>query len=271
MSESTTAVRGYPMDPPTREKWERRRRRRWPAGWLTTPWPQRYRPWRGRAARADLLLMSAFAGVVLLGLAVKPIKPFLLASHPVALEFLTGDLIPIGAAAAFARVGEVPLWLVVLAGAVGMAKFDWLMWWAGRRWGEGIIQMFTTSERARRYAERAAELNPWVVRVAVVAAVLPGVPTPIVYAMAGLAGMRLVVFLALDLVGALVITGLVAGLGYELGQSAVDVVLLIDRYASLVSLALVAVMLLFPWVRGRLRRRRATGSDRPTYEGNSHV
>jgi membrane protein DedA with SNARE-associated domain len=263
-SVTTAAVRGNPKGTPMRDKGERLRTRRGLVGWLTTPWPQRYRPWSGRATSTDLLLMSAFGGVVLLGIAIKPIKPFLLASHPVALELLTGDLIPIGAAAAFARVGEVPLWVVIVAGAVGMAKFDWLMWWAGRRWGEGIIRMFTTGERARRYTERAAELNPWVVRSAVVAAVLPGVPTPIVYAMAGLAGMRLVVFLALDLVGTLVITGIVAGLGYRLGQNAVDLVLLIDRYASLASLALVAAMFLIPWVRGRLRRRRE-------YEGHAHV
>jgi hypothetical protein len=59
--------------------------------------------------------MGAILGVVALGLLVRPLKPFLLASHPAALEFLTGDLTAIGAAAAFARLGELPLWLVIVA------------------------------------------------------------------------------------------------------------------------------------------------------------
>jgi membrane protein DedA with SNARE-associated domain len=108
-----------------------------------------------------------------------------------------------------------------------MVKFDWLTWWAGRQWGGGIIRMFTTSERAQRFAGRAAELNPWILRAAVVLAVLPGVPSAVVYATAGWARMRLATFLLLDLVGALLMTGLVAGLGYGLGQRAVDVVLLV--------------------------------------------
>jgi membrane protein DedA with SNARE-associated domain len=221
-------------------------------------WPDRYKPWRGRATRTDKLLMSAFTALVLFGLATKPLKPFLLASHPVALEVLSGDLIPIGAAAAFARVGETSIWLVVAAGAIGMVKFDWLMWWAGREWGEGMLRMFTTSERAERFAARAAELSPWIVGLAVAAAFLPGIPTPIVFAMAGMAGMRLATFLVLDLVGALTMTGLVAGLGYQLGWSAVDVVLVIDRYASIVSLSIIGATFLVPWLRSRIRRRTAT-------------
>ena len=215
----------------------------------------RYKPWEGRATRGDRLLMGAFVVVVLIGVATKPLTPFLLASHPVLLELLTGDLVAIGAAAAFARVGEAPLWLVVIAGTAGMVKFDWLMWWAGRAWGEGMIRMVTTGERAQRFAARATELSPWIVGLAVAAAVLPGIPAPIVYAMAGIAGMRLATFLILDLVGALAMTGLVAGLGYELGQTAVDVVLVIDRYASIVSMSIIATTLTIPWLRRRLRRR----------------
>lgn len=216
---------------------------------------RRYVPWQGRATRVDVALMGAILAVVGLGLVVRPLKPFLIAHHPVLLEFLTGDLVVIGAAAAFARIGEVPLWLVVVAGAVGMVKFDWLAWWAGRQWGAGIIRIFTASERAQRYAARATEQNPWIVRLAVVVAVLPGVPTAVVYAAAGWAGMRLTTFLLLDLVGAALMTAVVAGLGYGLGQRAVDVVLTIDRYASVVSLTVIAVALLIPVLKRGIRRK----------------
>ena len=120
---------------------------------------RRYVPWQGPATRVDVALMGAILGVVALGLVIRPFKPFLVADHPVLLEFLTGDLLAIGAAAAFARIGEAPLWLVVVAGAVGMVKFDWLAWWAGRQWGAGIVRIFTTSGRVQRHAAQAAERN----------------------------------------------------------------------------------------------------------------
>ncbi|WP_350276393.1 VTT domain-containing protein [Kribbella sp. HUAS MG21] len=217
---------------------------------------RRFVPWEGPVTRGDLALMGAIIGVVAIGLALRPVKPFLLASHPVLLEFLTGDLIAVGAAAAFARIGEAPLWLVIVAGATGMVKFDWLTWWTGRRWGLGIIKMFTTSERAVRFAARAKELSPWTLRIAVVLALFPGVPTPVIYAMAAWAGMRLVTFLLLDLAGAALMTGLVATLGYSAGQQAVDLVLLIDRYASVVSLTLLATAALIPLAKRLLRRGR---------------
>jgi membrane protein DedA with SNARE-associated domain len=214
---------------------------------------RRLTPWEGSAGRGDLGLMAAILGVVAVGLALRPVKPFLLASHPVLLEFLTGDLTAVGAAAAFARIGEAPLWLVILAGAAGMVKFDWLTWWTGRRWGLGIIKMFTTSERAVRFARRATDLNPWALRAAVVLAVLPGVPTAVVYAMAGWAGMRLLTVLALDLAGAALITTLITAIGYQAGQRAVDVILVIDRYATAASLTLLATAALLPLLK-RLRR-----------------
>ena len=219
----------------------------------TTRW-RRFIPWQGPATRVDVALMGAILAVVALGLVLRPLKPFLVASHPVALTFLTGDLTAIGAAAAFARVGEAPLWLVVVAGAAGMVKLDWLTWWTGRQWGGGIIRMFTTSERAQRFAARATEVNPWILRAAVVLAVLPGVPSAVVYAMAGWARMRLATFLLLDLAGAVLMTGLVAGLGYGVGQPAVDLVLLVDEYASVVSLTMITVAAVIPLIKRRIRR-----------------
>ncbi|MGW5191776.1 DedA family protein [Kribbella sp. NPDC004138] len=219
------------------------------AGW------RRFVPWDGPAGRGDLAVMGAILGVVAFGLALRPVKPFLIASHPVLLAFLTGDLTAVGAAAAFARIGEADLWLVVVAGAAGMVKFDWLTWWTGRRWGLRIIKMFTTSERAVRFAGRAKDLSPWTLRAAVLLAVLPGVPTAVVYAMAGWAGMRLLTFLTLDLIGAALITTLLAAIGYKAGQDAVDLVLLIDKYATAASLTLLATAALLPFLKRLLNRR----------------
>ena len=230
---------------------------------ITMAWC-RFVPWQGPATRVDMALMGAILGVVVLGQVLRPLKPFLLASHPVTLEFVTGDLTAIGAAAAFARIGAAPLWLVIVAGAAGMVKLDWLTWWTGRQWGGGIIKMFTTSERAQRFAGRATELDPKILRAAVVLAVLPGVPTAVIYAMAGWARMRLTTFLLLDLAGAFLMSGLVAGVGYGLGQHAVDLVLLVDRFASVVSLTLIAVAAVIPLVKRRVRRKMRGQLHAPT-------
>lgn len=218
---------------------------------------RRWLPWQGRPATAvDFALIAAIGGVVVLGLVVRPLRPHLLASQPVLLEFLGGGLAEIGTAAAFARIGELPLWLAIVAGVAGMIKLDWLTWWAGRQWGLGMINFFTTSERVKRFAENARRFNPWVLRLAVVLAPLPGVPSPVVFALAGWTGMRLTTFLLLDAAGSLLITGLVAGLGYGLGQHAVDLVLTIDRYASMVSLMIIGFALAVPLIRKLIKRLR---------------
>ena len=54
-----------------------------------------------------------------------------------------------------------------------------------------------------------------------------------VYAMAAWARMRRATFLLLDLAGVFLMTSLVAGIDYGLGQYAVAAVLLVDGFASL--------------------------------------
>lgn len=219
-----------------------------------TSWRQ-ILPWQGKATRLDKALLITMGVLILYGFATIPLKPFLLASHPVLLEFMTGGYASIGAAAAFARIGEIPLWLVIVAGVIGMIKFDWLFWWTGRQWGRGIVTLFANGERAKRLAGRAHELNPWVVRVAVIGAMLPGIPAALVFAIAGWTGMRLITFLLLDVIGALIMTGLVAWLGYSLGQWAVDVVLTIDQYALWISLALIFGIAIITSIKQSRRQR----------------
>lgn len=69
--------------------------------------------------------------------------------------------------------------------------------------------------------------------------------------------MRLVTFLLLNLSGVLIMTSVVVGIGYALGQAVVVVVLLVDRYAGWVSLSLIALVLIVPLVRSRWTRWRA--------------
>jgi membrane-associated protein len=199
-------------------------------------------PWDHPMSRGDKVLVSATFGVLVLMLVTVPLRPLLLASHPVALSAVTGSLSAIGAGAAFARIGDGELWLVIVAGVFGMVKFDWLFWLAGRRWGQRIVALWAPGPVAERFVVRVRSWPSWAMPLVVMSAALPGVPAAAVFAVAGLARMRLGWFLLADAIGALVMVGLVAGLGYRVGQHAVDVVLLIDRYALWISLALVVVV-----------------------------
>lgn len=199
-------------------------------------------PWSHPMTRADKVVVFSILGVLVVTVASMPVRPFLLASHPVALSAVTGSLSAIGSGAAFARIGEGPLWLVIAAGVFGMVKFDWLFWLAGRRWGEKILTLWAPGEMAQRFVARVRSWPTWAMPLVVIAAALPGIPAPAVYALAGLGRIRLIPFLIFDAIGAALVAGLVAGLGYGVGQHAVDVVLVIDDYALWITLALVAVV-----------------------------
>jgi membrane-associated protein len=199
-------------------------------------------PWDHPMSRGDKILVFSTLGVLLVMVASMPLRPFLLASYPVALSAVTGSLSAIGAGAAFARIGQGDLWLVIAAGVFGMVKFDWLFWLAGRRWGAKIIELWAPGELAKRFVARIRSWPRWAMPLVVAAAALPGVPAPAVFAVAGLGGMRLIPFLIFDAIGAAAVAGLVAGLGFGIGQHAVDVVLMVDKYALWITLALVAVV-----------------------------
>lgn len=196
-------------------------------------------PWDSPMSRGDKVLVFSTLGVIAVMALSMPLRPFLLASHPVALSFVTGSLSAIGAGAAFARIGEAELWLVIFAGVFGMIKFDWLFWLAGRRWGPKVVTLFAPGDVAQRFVAKVRGWPRWAMPLVVVGSALPGVPAVAVFALAGLGRMRLATFLLFDAIGAALITGLVAGLGYGLGQHAVDVVLAVDQYALYISLALI--------------------------------
>lgn len=211
-------------------------------------------PWEGSPSRTDKALGVTVLAVFAYWLALTPLKPFLIGRNPVLLELIAGGNAAVGAAAAFARIGQAPLWLVVLAGVVGSAKFDWLFWWMGQRWGGRIVRMFLPNPRMQeRVVERVQDLPRWVAPVAVLVAMLPGVPAAAAFAFAGWRKLSLPAFLALDLLGTGLWVGLVAALGYAAGQAAVDLVLLVDEYALWVSLALIVVTSF--WSARRRRRQ----------------
>jgi membrane-associated protein len=201
-------------------------------------------PWSGRARKADII---CWAGISLSGLYYLALLPFrapLVGTHPVLLEGLNGSTEAIIAAAAFARIGHGSLLVIMLVSIPGLMKFDPFYWWAGRLWGERIIVLLSGRRRNRgpRYMQWAERWGRWVIWPAVVVCPFLPIPNALVYVIAGWSGMSLVTFLILDMIGSLLWAGMLVGLGYELGHSAVVVAQTISHYGLWFSLAIVALI-----------------------------
>jgi membrane-associated protein len=202
--------------------------------------PRPTTPWEGRAERADLIIVAGITASGLYALILLPLVPSLVGSHPALLELLRGSTTSIVTMGALARTGHADLIVALCSGIPALIAFDWAYWWAGRRWGNRALTMLGGSHpKGVRRAERVRRLMGRFGPAAVVLAYVLPVPTALVDAAAGWARMRLVVFLICDAIGALIWAGLLVGLGYGLGQRAVDVVHAISHYSLLLTIAIV--------------------------------
>jgi membrane protein DedA with SNARE-associated domain len=210
------------------------------------PWNDPRIPWAGKPGRADIL---CWAGIMLSGIFYYVMLPFraeLLGTHPVLSELLNGSTEAIIAASAFARVGHGSLVVALLAAVPGLMKFDPLYWWAGRLWGERIIAMLSGKRnRGAKYMGRVDRWGRKFTWPAVLVSQFVPIPNAIIYVIAGWAGMRLVTFIILDVIGSLLWAGTLVGLGYELGHRAVVVAQTISHYGLWVSIGLVVVIVVF--------------------------
>ena len=202
-------------------------------------------PWHGTPRAADIL---CWLGIVFSGLfywVLLPLRLSLIGTHPVVAELLNGSTESIISAAAFARAGDGTLAVVLLAAIPGLMKFDVLYWWAGRLWGERFIVALPGSRRVAKHMGRVQRAGRKITWPAVVLSYFLPIPSAIIYVIAGWARMRLVTFLVLDLIGALLWAGLLAGLGYALGHHAVVAARTISRYSWWFTIGIVALTVFF--------------------------
>jgi membrane protein DedA with SNARE-associated domain len=208
-----------------------------------SPWDDPRLPWSGKPSRVDI---ACWAGIVASGfyyLALLPFRASLVGTHPLLGTFLNGATESIVAASAFARVGHGSLVWVFLVAIPGLMKFDLLYLWAGRLWGEKVILLLSGRRKAGQKA--IGRVSRWGWRFtwpAVVLAPFLPIPSAIFYVAAGWAGMSIVTFLVLDLIATLLWTGMLAGLGYALGQHAVNVAQTISHYGLWVSIGIVVLV-----------------------------
>jgi membrane-associated protein len=209
------------------------------------PWNDPRLPWSGKPRKADIL---CWAGIVLAGLFYWVLLPFrvsLVGTHPVASELLNGSTEAIISAAAFAKVGHGTLVVALLAAIPGLAKFDPLYWWAGRLWGERVIALMPGSQRAIKHMDRVQRAGRKFTWPAVVISYFLPIPSAIIYVIAGWSGMKLVTFIILDVIGALLWAGLLVGLGYSLGHHAVVVAKTISHYSWWFTIGFVVLTVFF--------------------------
>jgi len=202
-------------------------------------------PWHGKPRAADIL---CWLGIVVSGLfywVLLPLRLSLIGTHPVVAVLLNGSTESIISAAAFARAGDGTLAVVLLAAIPGLMKFDVLFWWAGRLWGERFIVALPGSRRVAKHMGRVQRAGRKFTWPAVVVSYFLPIPSAIIYVIAGWSRMRLVTFLILDLIGALLWAGLLAGLGYALGHNAVVAARTISRYSWWFTIGIVVLTVLF--------------------------
>jgi membrane protein DedA with SNARE-associated domain len=221
----------------------------------TDPWHDPRLPWQGKPRRVDLACWAAITLSGLYYLALLPFRASLVGTHPIVSVLLNGSTEAIVSAAAFAKVGHGSIIVVLLASIPGLMKFDIIYWWAGRLWGERVIQIFSgRGKRSAKFVARVNRSGRWLTWPAVVLSPFLPIPNALVYAAAGWTGMSWLTFLILDAIGSLMWAGLLAGLGWALGQSAVNVAQEISKYGLWVSIAIVVLV-----VASQMRGARARG------------
>jgi membrane protein DedA with SNARE-associated domain len=213
------------------------------AGQRAEPVMPDWRPWSGKARTRDVVCLTVIMLSGFYGLAMIPLTPRLISTHPVLLEILAGSNSSTVAAGAFAAAqGKLAVGIVVLAALPGMMKFDLFFWWGGNMWGHRIVQLMAgRSKRAAKFAQRAERVSPRWAAVAVLASAFLPVPSPLVYAVAGWVGLPLVWFVICDVIGTAAWATMLASLGYILGDDGVHAANVVSRYALITIIVLVVL------------------------------
>ena len=160
-------------------------------------------------------------------------------------------------AGALSANGKLPLAGVVLAALVACLLSDLLWYWAGRRFGAGVMRTICRISLSPDSCVKQSELRfqRWRGRVLLIAKFVPGLSTvapPLVGAM----GLRAGSFVLLDGLGSLLWVGVAVGLGYAFAAQIDD---LLDAMASAGTVAFELLLVLLAlyiaakwWQRRRL-------------------
>lgn len=224
-----------------------------------------WRPWCGRPQIQDLLCAAAIALSALYSAAMIPMTPLLIATHPVTLEMLAGSNASVVAAGAFSDVRGTPHpALLVVAALPAMMRSDWIMWWAGRRWGHRVIDKLDRRRGGRLGSRLRNGRGKWFAAPLVaLGAFMPGGTQSPLYAMAGWLGLPLYAFLLADVIGTAAWVALLTMSGYLLGPNGVSLAHLVAHYALLaICVPVVTAIVPHAWRAWRSSPATAAGTQR---------
>ena len=211
-------------------------------------WDDPGMPWHHKPGRADIACLTWIGIIGLWGLAMIPLRTWLLGLNVPLLVTLTGSRAAIAGLGAMTRVGEyAQWWWPMLAGLIMSIKFDWVYWWAGKLWGRGIIEVW--AGQSKRAAKNYARAERWAIRWGALGILLAYVPIPlpimaVVFVLAGASGMSLKKFIVLDAIASAVWQMLYFGLGFAIGEPAVAVLKAYANIANYVTIGLIVVLVI---------------------------
>jgi len=217
-------------------------------------WDDPSMPWRHKPGKSDLACMVWIGVIGLWGLAMLPLRTWLMGLNVPLLVSLTGSRAAIAGLGSLVRVGDyVAWWWPMLAGLLMSIKFDWVYWWAGKLWGRGMIEVWAgqSPRAARRYARAERWANRWG-PLGIFLAYVP-IPLPImavVFVLAGASGMSVKRFILLDACASILWQMAYFALGFAIGEPAVVVLKEYARIANYVTIALLVVIVVGYIMRG---------------------
>jgi membrane protein DedA with SNARE-associated domain len=162
--------------------------------------------------------------------------PVLLTSRPVVLELLNGSLLAVAAGGAFVHSDHASLWAALTAPLAVWLPVDAVSWWAGRRFGVGVVRWLTVRNltRARIVARAERVVDKFGVLAVVVGPVLP-LPTVVIFAATGWRRMPLVLFLLLDAAGVAARGSVALAVGYSYGDHGIGIARRFSQYSAWVA------------------------------------
>src|ERR1700727_2011889 len=156
---------------------------------MTTPSGDEVTRGAARRRRAEIACVTGIAAKTVFALAVLPLVPSLLGTHPVLLEALRGSTSAMASGGAFARVGEASLVLAVLAPLPTLLFATPFFWWAGRLWGPKAASTLVGGHpNAEKWARRSGSPRKRFGGLTVCLAPFRPVPSALLCAAAGWAG-----------------------------------------------------------------------------------
>jgi len=236
-------------------------------------WQEPGLPWKGKPTRADKQAMGWIVFMGLFGLAMLPLRGWLLGLDPPLLLSLTGSRTGAAATGALASQDLAPSWwpLAFLAGTLMSIKFDWVFWWAGKLWGRGMIEVW--AGRSERAARNYARAERWAVKLGWLGIFVAYVPIPlplmqVIFVLCGASGMSWKKFMALDFVASTVwLLGYFA-FGWAIGEPAVEALKVYSKYANYVAIALVVVIVFQAFRQGGKQQAERARAGVPGRDGD---